>query len=123
MSGMRGESSSAGESDPGGREEQSPSQGSYEPRDRSEVLILEKGQLLVTDFITIVAMRASESVDVECNCTKARPDTPDCETSLVPIPGGVRVTCTPVRGCQDCGTKVRLPSRGLMLESGRMLLL
>ncbi len=123
MSATPDESSFAGESDPGGRADRSPSQGSYEPPDRTEVLILEEGQELVTDFITIVAMRGKDSVEVECNCTKATPDTPDCEMSIDSMPGGIRVTCTPVRGCQNCGTKVRLPSRGLMLESGRMMLL
>jgi hypothetical protein len=94
------ESAFTGGSDPAGREGQSPPQDSrrYEPPSRTEVLVLEEGQRLVTDFITIVAMRGKDSVEVECNCTEATPDRPGCETSIDKTPGGIKVTCTPVGG-------------------------
>jgi hypothetical protein len=78
------ESAFTGGSDPAGREGQSPPQDSrrYEPPSRTEVLVLEEGQRLVTDFITIVAMRGKDSVEVECNCTEATPDRPGCEMSI-----------------------------------------
>ena|SRR6266699_1754699 len=95
-----------------------PDDRSYEPPPRTKILILEEGQRLETDFVTVIAMRGKDSVELECNCTTATPDTPDCQMSVETIPGGtIRVSCTPVRGCQACSTTVRLPSRGLQLET------
>lgn len=89
----------------------------------SYLLVLQPGEKLETEEITITAMRAADSVEITCRCTKARPDRPDCETVVNPIPGGISVSCSPVGGCSECGKTIRIPNRGLLFEAGGLVLL
>jgi len=93
----------------------------YEPPERSKILILEEGQQLVTDSVTVVAMRGKDTVEILCQCTEAVPDTPDCQLSLTPIEDGAIATCLPIRGCKACGTRINIPKHAVRLESGRTL--
>jgi hypothetical protein len=55
------------------------------------------------------------STTVECECTKAEPDTPDCKPKTKTFPGGVLVYCKMVRGCKECKQTVTTTNLGLVM--------
>jgi hypothetical protein len=76
---------------------------------RSVEIDLKPGECLVTSSVIIIARDVGGgglgvTTTVTCQCTKSKPNKPDCQPKSTPLPGGggVNVNCVKSGGCTTC---------------------
>jgi hypothetical protein len=82
---------------------------------------LRPGDRLVTPTVIITARKngggAGGTTTIECECTKAEPNRPDCQPQSTTSPGGhtTTVSCVKSGGCSTCKQTVSTTTTGVFM--------